>query len=46
MTLNVIKFADLVQRFAGDLGFGGGVDVEEVAPQMGPAGRLADAGFA
>ena len=46
LALDVIKVADPVECVACDLGFGGGVDVEEVAAQMGPAGRLADAGLA
>jgi len=45
LTLDVIKLADPVQRLAGDLGFGGGVDVEEVAAQMGPTRGLVDAGL-
>ena len=43
--LDVIKVTDPVQRLAGDLGSGGGVDVEAVPPQMGPSGRLPDAGL-
>jgi len=46
LALDVIEITDPVQSLAGDLGFCGGVDIEEVPPQMGPAGRLTDAGLA
>ena len=41
LALDVIMIGDPVQRRAGDLGFGSGVDVEEVAAQMGPTPQAA-----
>ena len=41
VALDVVELADPVERLAGDLGFGRGPKVVEVAPQMGPTGRLA-----
>ena len=45
MAPDVMKVADPLRCVAGDIGSGGGVDVEDIAPQMRPAGRLADAGL-
>jgi len=44
VALNVVKLADPVERFAGDLGFGRGPKIVEVTPQVGPAGRLLQTG--
>lgn len=41
VALDIVEIADPVERLAGDLGFGRGPEVMEVAPQMRLAGRLA-----
>ena len=46
VALDIVELADPVERLAGDLELGLGPEVMEVAPQVGPRGRLAQARFA
>ncbi len=40
--LDAVELADAVERLVGDRRAGGGVHIEELAPDMGPAGGLGD----
>jgi hypothetical protein len=40
---NTIELANAVERLLGNWRAGGGIDIEEVAPDVGPAGGFKDA---
>ena len=46
LALDIIELPDAVKCFPGDLGFGRGPNIMEVAPEMRPTGGLAELGTA
>lgn len=46
VALEVVELANAIQRLFSDLGLGSSPDVVEVAPEMRPAGGLAELGTA